>query len=190
MGRKREQIIEDAIERAENPRPLTGPRGTSNFPNNISAKAPDVQRVVSNLLKWYSLPRAVTDEEISERLLSFFTTCAETGEMMTMEKMGLALGYTSKTLWEWERGGPGSTTFRCNCIKKAKQLLSAFDAEMAAEGKINPVVYIFRAKNFFGMRDQQELLVTPNNPMGDLKDPEEIQRKYIEALPVDDEEGQ
>ena len=34
---------------------------------------------------------------------------------------------------------------------------------MVTEGKINPVVYIFRAKNYFGMKDQQDLVLTPNN---------------------------
>ena len=54
---------------------------------------------------------------------------------------------------------------------------------MVTEGKINPVVYIFRAKNYFGMKDQQDLVLTPNNPLGQDIPPEQIAEKYIEALP-------
>lgn len=33
---------------------------------------------------------------------------------------------------------------------------------MVNEGKLNPVTYIFRSKNYYGMRDQQEYVLTPN----------------------------
>lgn len=56
---------------------------------------------------------------------------------------------------------------------------------MATEGKINPVTYIFRAKNYFGMRDQQEYVLTPNNPLGDTSNPNDIQRRISES--IDDE---
>jgi hypothetical protein len=70
-------------------------------------------------------------------------------------------------------------------IKKAKELLASFDAQMVTEGKINPVVYIFRAKNYFGLQDKQEYVLTPNNPLGDITNPAEIQKK-LEAGIVDD----
>ena len=47
-------------------------------------------------------------------------------------------------------------------IKKAKNTIATMDAELAQEGKIQPVVYMFRAKNYYGMKDQQEVVVTPN----------------------------
>lgn len=33
---------------------------------------------------------------------------------------------------------------------------------MARDGEINSTVYIFRAKNYYGMVDKQEMVVTPN----------------------------
>ena len=49
-------------------------------------------------------------------------------------------------------------------VKKAKEILAGIDAKLVSQGKIPQVTYIFRAKNFFGMRDQQEVVLTPNNP--------------------------
>ena len=64
---------------------------------------------------------------------------------------------------------------------------------MVTEGKINPVVYIFRAKNYFGMRDQQEYVLTPNTPLGEDADKNLLQSKYKtnipEAILEDDEEN-
>jgi hypothetical protein len=67
-------------------------------------------------------------------------------------------------------------------IKKAKELLASFDAKMVQEGKINPVTYIFRAKNYFGLKDQQEYVLTPNNPLGDHTDPSDIQKRLEEGV--------
>ena len=68
-------------------------------------------------------------------------------------------------------------------IKKAKEILAAMDAELVSKGKIPQVTYIFRAKNFFGMQDQQELVLTPNNKRGDEVNEQEIVDKYKKSLP-------
>ena len=115
-------------------------------------------------------------------MLLFFTTTLNEGGVPTYEELGLALGYTRQTLWRWENGEEGSTPTRRNLMKKAKELLASFDAKMVTEGKINPVTYIFRAKNYFGMRDQQEYVLTPNNPLGDTSNPNDIQRRISESI--------
>lgn len=162
-----------------------GRGGTQNFPTTIEGtKKEDVQRIGKNLLKWYGLPPVKTDEEVDERLLMFFEECIKSGEIMTVEKMCLALGYSRKTVWEWETGHLHSGR-RADSIKKAKEFLASFDAEMVTEGKINPVTYIFRAKNYFGMKDQQEYVLTPNNPLGEEKDPEEIRKRLSAGLAAD-----
>ena len=50
-------------------------------------------------------------------------------------------------------------------IKKAKDFIATMEAELARDGEINSTVYIFRAKNHFGMVDKQEVVVTPNAGM-------------------------
>ena len=45
-------------------------------------------------------------------------------------------------------------------IQQAKGIIAECDAQLAQHGKIPQVVYIFRAKNFHGMRDQVETIAT------------------------------
>jgi len=165
-------------------RPKKGRGGTENFPTTIpeSTKAEDVRRIGNSLMRWYKMEPAVTDDEIRDRMLLFFTTTLNEGGVPTYEELALALGYTRQTLWRWENGEEGSTPTRRNLMKKAKELLASFDAKMVTEGKINPVTYIFRAKNYFGMRDQQEYVLTPNNPLGDTSNPNDIQRRISESI--------
>ena len=164
----------------------------SNLEGGSTAKKEDVSRILGNCLKWYKLDKVRSIEELSSRLEFFFTECFATGEIPTVEKMCLAIGYPRETVWRWETGERvcelGSEGG--NIIKKAKSFLATFESEMVTEGKINPVVYIFRAKNYFGMKDQQEHVITPNNPLGDTANPEEIAQKYKTALPESVAEGE
>ena len=133
-------------------------------------------------MKWYNMPKAVTDEEIRQRLEQYFIETLETGELPTVEAMCLALGYDRKTVWRWENGEEGSTPTRCHLIKKAKEFLATFDAHLVQEGKVNPTTYIFRAKNYFGMRDEVEHVITPNNPLGEMRDSVDIKRRLSEGV--------
>lgn len=106
-----------------------------------------------------------SNEELIERLDFFFTQCEETQQIPTIEKMALVLGYTTVTLnnltYETDKAPKWVTPETGHIIKKAKQTIAAMDADLVQEGKIQPVVWMFRAKNYYGMRDQQEIVVTP-----------------------------
>jgi hypothetical protein len=147
---------------------------------NCSATTDEVKQIIANSFYWFNYPIVKSDEECAERLNEFFTHCNQTGELPTVEKMCLALGTTRKTVWTWEQGELGTT--RSNIIKKAKEILASIDAELVSAGKIPQITYIFRAKNFFGMTDKQELVVTPNNPMETL-DADEARQRLTTGLP-------
>lgn len=106
-----------------------------------------------------------TPEECIERLDGFFKDLARRGELPTVEKMALALGTTRQTLWQWENGSKGEEWSRI--IMRAKDTLAAIDAELVNRWRIPPVVYMFRAKNYFGMKDQQEHVLRPASPFGE-----------------------
>ena len=104
------------------------------------------------------------EEQLADRLNQFFSICAETQQLPTVEKMCLCIGYTTQEVLNWTNGAPYKwVTDECRLmLKKAKNTIAAMDAELASEGKIQPIIYVFRAKNYYGLRDQQEVVVTPN----------------------------
>jgi len=65
-------------------------------------------------------------------------------------------------------------------IKAAKIYLSAIDADLALLGFIDKVVYIFRAKNYYGMKDTQDIIVQAKDPLGDGTSREELERRLME----------
>ena len=54
-------------------------------------------------------------------------------------------------------------------------------------GKINPVSGIFLLKNNFGYQDKQEVVLTPNNPLGDYQTQEELAKRYAQGVGEYDE---
>ena len=60
-------------------------------------------------------------------------------------------------------------------------------SQLMQNGKINPVTGIFLLKNNHGFKDQQDVVITPNNPMADM-DPSEARQRMLEALPESEDE--
>jgi hypothetical protein len=162
---------------------------SASIAHNNTAKPSEIADIVRNSLYWYNREIVKTDEECLERLNEYFTRIVENEEIPTVEKMCLALGTTRKTVWEWEQGSLGFA--RSNMIKKAKEISAALDAELVSKGKIPQITYIFRAKNFFGMKDNQEMTLVNGSPMGDEVSPEDIRKRLSATKEVEnnDENG-
>lgn len=54
--------------------------------------------------------------------------------------------------------------------------------EYMQNGKINPASGIFLGKNMFGYRDQQEVVVTPNQPLGEAESNPQLAEKYVDLI--------
>ena len=165
-----------------------GRGGKYNFPNAIppgSENKEDIRRVLTETMKWYDRgdDRPTTDDGIMQRSREFFAECINSGERPTVEKYCLALGYARSTVNDWKNGISCSPR-RTDIIKKAFDAFATFDAGMASDGKLNAVLYFFRAKNYYDMRDQTDLVIEPKQPLGGDVDPVDVAQKYAE-LPED-----
>lgn len=150
-----------------------------------TAKKEEIAQIVRNSYKWFNKQIVKSDDECADRLNEFFVECGRTGEIPTVEKMCLALGAVRSTVWEWENGN-GCSSARSNMIKKAKQILSNIDAELVLGRKIPETTYIFRSKNFYGMKDVQDLVLTPNQPLGDSPDQKQLEERIAGSVVVEE----
>lgn len=119
-------------------------------------------------------------DDVANRLNNYFKTCEETGQLPTIEKMYLSLNIHRHMFSDWIRDG--SYPEAVQMINKAKDIIASMDAELAANGTLQPVVYIFRAKNFYGMRDQVDIQATTANPLGEEK--QVLEDKYKDIVDV------
>lgn len=203
-GAKKKQIPEEERERrlvekiiARETRPATGRGGSKNFPQarlqtieQDDEKREFLAKTIANNMVFFNKgikERVSNDEELCERINWFFAQCSETKQLPTIEKLCNAIGVHRSTFTEWANGTSGGfSPITREITRQVKQILASIDAELASEGKTQPVVYMFRAKNFYDMRDQQDVVVTPNTGMPQANDVAAIEAKYAE-LP---EEGE
>lgn len=150
--------------------------GQASLTKNFKGEPGDIAKAVMSAKSLMEMPKVESDEECRQRISDYFQYCIDTDNLPLWEGLALYLGVVRKTLWEWSNGN-GCSRERCNIVRKAKEALASVDAALAQKGKIQPVVYIFRAKNFFDMRDQQDVVITPNNPLGEETDRAQLESK-------------
>ncbi len=173
-------------------KPTRGRGGKNNFPNARTVIETDedralVSKLIGEVLVEYKQPRVKSDEELQSRLNDYFFRCASKGQIPTVEEMAMSTGYSIDTVWDWENGrNKGFSSETSAIIKKAKSFLKTFDAKLVISGKLNFLAYCFRAKNYYGMSDKQEVILTPNNPLGEMEDPQQLEEKIYGGT-VDDE---
>lgn len=100
-------------------------------------------------------------EELADRFDDYLSMCAQEGMPPTVEGLALCSGWARTTFYEIEQG-KYNVEFT-NTIKKAKDYVCNYDASMATLNKVNAPIYIFRAKNFYDMKDVQEIKAGPMN---------------------------
>ena len=180
-----------AIAKAKDNRPETGRGGKRNFPSCLPDLSSDedralVSRLLTEALVEYRQPKVKSDEELTERINDYYSRCAETGQTPTVEELYLSTGYAISTVKDWESGRhKGFSPETAAIIKKAKGFMQTFDAKLVVSGKLNFLAYCFRAKNYYGMVDKQEMVLTPNQPQIEGLTPEQLQQKDIEASDFD-----
>ena len=114
----------------------------------------------------------------------YFALCAQDDMKPSVAGMALAFGVDRKTIWAWANGVDSKTlpAESRNLIKKAYQLLNAQMESYMQNGKINPVAGIFLMKNNMGYADKQEVVLTPNQQLGDQVPAEDLEKKYLEDV--------
>jgi hypothetical protein len=168
------------------PRPKRGRGGTQNF-SNAATKALEetpkgraaIRKIHSEIIEAWRKPKVKSDEELCDRLAEYFERCLEKEVIPTIEEMWLYCGYYR----DWARDifnghSKGFSPQTALIIKKAKEYLATFDGKAALEGEINPIVYFFRAKNYYGMVDKQEIEVSPTIGEASI-DAAAIRAKYL-----------
>ena len=100
-----------------------------------------------------------------------------------LEGLCAFLGISRKCLNNWERDdvrGFAAT------IEQAKNDIAACKKQIGLQGKIPPLVMAMDFNNNHGYVQKQEVVVTPNNPLGDAATNEELVAKYKQYAELDE----
>lgn len=127
-------------------------------------------------------------EDVASRIDLYHTFCIDNDIKPDMVGMALAIGVDRTTLWKWENGVESNKPQAVrNVIKKGREINELMMSQMMQNGRINPVVGIFLLKNSHGYKDQQDVVITPNNPMEQM-DASQARKKLMDAIPAETDE--
>lgn len=122
-------------------------------------------------------------ESMKRRFVGFVGYCMMKDVRFGNETAYTAIGVTKDDVYNWEHGR-SKTPEHCEFIKKVKDFCRTYRELMGAAGLLNPVTLVWWQKNYDGLVDRQEVVLTPNNPLGAELTAQEISAKYAE-LPED-----
>lgn len=150
---------------------------------SVQTNPGDNSKYLNHNIQVASLPSIDTTnpKEVEKRIFEYFQICGENDMKPSMAGMALAIGVDRATLWSWSVGNTRGDT-HYDTIKKAVQMLDAQMVDYMQNGKINPVSGIFLMKNNFGYKDQQEVVVKPEAPLGEQKDVDALRNEYMETV--------
>lgn len=122
-----------------------------------------------------------SNADLIQRIDEYMSIIEDRRVPPTMEEFGLYLGYTSAWVLDVidgvNFGFPDAPYPGCSTsilLKQAVEALHAMDAVQVMRKMSDNVSYIFRSKNYYGMRDTKETAVNVNIKMPDALPPEEI----------------
>lgn len=139
------------------------------------------------LASWDLPPIDLADpEQVKGRIRDYFEFCAQRDRKPSVVGMANWIGVSRDTLDSWRRGECRSNT-HSDIIKKAYMVIEELWHDYMQNGKMNPVTGIFIAKNFYGYRDQQDVVITPNNPLGQVTGNEELAQRYMDSIASGDD---
>ena len=112
------------------------------------------------------VPRALTGrpyafesvEKLEKDLGEYFKLCDETNTIPTVTAIGAWLHCDRDTIYN-HANNPNSPFF--GVLKNTINICHCFLENGAVDGKVNSVLYMFLSKNYFGLKDDKNITVTP-----------------------------
>lgn len=138
--------------------------------------------LVSNIATLIQPPELTDPDCIArwEKFTAYLRMCAEKDMKVGNLAAYMAIGIDKTIAWKWENEQLSKD--RRNLIKSIRQVCAVYREQLMQDGKVNPVVGIFWQKNYDGMRDQTETVITANAPLGEEvtgRDAERLAETYL-----------
>lgn len=116
-----------------------------------------IKATIAESLDAYLQPPVKSDYELQERIQAYFEKCYTRGSIPTWEEIVIYCGFTLTWAKRVMNGtSPGFSSRTRDILAKANGVLQAVDNKLALTNKVNPIVSIFRSKNYYGMADKVE----------------------------------
>lgn len=157
--------------------------------NGLKMKPGDNSKLVGIMLaihEWGPVDRKDA-AALEQRFWDFVDFCGRNDVRVTNQLAYYAMGISKDDVYHWSNGQYVPSPAHRDMIQKVKAFCSTYREMLGANGKLNPATLIWWQKNYDGFVGKTETIVTPNNPLGIVEDPKEIEKRIIDSLPDADD---
>jgi hypothetical protein len=123
-------------------------------------------------------------EDLYVRFALFLEYCAEHNILPTNSSAYFAIGITADDIKNWKAGRAGTPDHR-RFAEDVSAMFASIHEQAPTEGLLNPVLSIYWSKAHDGYTDAPKQEVVIDDPLGEKRSSEEIQKKYADILPDD-----
>lgn len=155
--------------------PVIGDNGVSPLPAGTNAK---IAQSILTIMQWGPIDTS-NIQELEGRLQQYIDYCVQNDVKISNMGCYFALGISKKTAYDWENGNSRGAE-HCAFIKKVKAICGYYREYLMHSGRLNPITGIFWQKNYDGLSDTSEVILTPGGQLGDILTHDEIAAKYLE----------
>ena len=120
--------------------------------------------------------------EMQRRFKNYLEKCAEYDMKVGNQAAYAAIGITKQEVYDWTNRRLDDIA-RTNFVQYVQQICTRYREGLMQDGKVNPVVGIFWQKNYDGLRDQQETVITNNSVTGE-SDMKALKQKYLDNAAI------
>lgn len=166
------------IRKNYNNSPVIGEGGVNTLPGDNSRYA----AVLYEIYSWGDVNKSSVPD-MDARFRKTVNYCIDHDVRITNKLIYLGIGISKDDVYNWSNGHTRDRE-HSDFINKIKNFCSTYREMLGAEGKLNPTTLIWWQKNYDGFVDRNEIVVTPNQPNGEIIPVEQIADKYKD-LPED-----
>jgi len=121
----------------------------------------------------------MTDEkQVAQRTAEYFEICCKYSINPTIAGYSLALGISRIETYRVQAGQRVKNREVTEIVQRAYSTISAYAEEEMMDGKINPVAGIFLMRNNMGYTNNDNPVVTNDDPLGEIRTADSIMSKY------------
>ena len=169
MNEKKTKIIKSNGKNS----PVIGDNGLKTLPGDNSRYA----KIALDMVSWEPVDRNDIPG-LQKRFEEYIQYCIDNDVKPGNLTCYAALGISKQVAMDWETGRYGSKE-HVDFIKKVKSFCSSFRELLMLDNKVNVVTGIFWQKNYDGLVDKQEYVLTPNQQNDNDYSADEIRERYI-----------
>lgn len=175
-----EKVVKTKMKPRGGNSPVIGDNGVHTQPGDNAKYA----GVLATILRWGPVGKSDVDA-LEKRFWNFVDYCMEHDVKVTNQVTYLAMGITKDDVYNWENDRTRSPA-HSELIKKVKSFCAAYREMLGADGRLNPVTLVWWQKNYDGLVDKSEVVLTPNNPLGTITDQKQLEERIAGSVVVEE----